>query len=86
MSESTRVTDKGQTTIPKRLREKHGIEPGDEVVWIDEDDTIVLKKRTLSEGRGMLVPEDTTAEEREAVAKQLEAEIEERRETVWTID
>jgi hypothetical protein len=34
----------------------------------------------------MLVPEDTTAKEREAVAKQLEAEIEKRRETEWTID
>jgi AbrB family looped-hinge helix DNA binding protein len=86
MSETTRVSDKGQTTIPKEIREKHGIEPGDEVVWIDAEDSIVLKKRTLTEGRGMLVPEDSTAEEREAVAKQLEAEIQERRETEWTIE
>jgi AbrB family looped-hinge helix DNA binding protein len=86
MSEATRVTDKGQTTIPKEIREKHGIEPGDEVVWIDAEETILLKKRTRTDGRGMLVPEDSTDEEREAVAKQLESEIRERRETEWTIE
>jgi looped-hinge helix DNA binding domain, AbrB family len=54
MSESTRITDKGQVTIPKDLREKYHIQPGDEVIWIDTDerDGIVVKKRTRNRGRG----------------------------------
>jgi AbrB family looped-hinge helix DNA binding protein len=80
MGETTRVTDKGQTTIPKTLREKYGIEPGDEVVWVDTDDGIVVKKRTRTAGRGLLVPDDTTPDQREAVAEELSRRLRERRE------
>ena len=37
MSQSTRVTEKGRSTIPKELREKYNLEPGDEVIWLDID-------------------------------------------------
>ena len=80
MSETTRVTEKGQTTIPKHLREKYDLGPGDEVVWVDTDDGIVVKKRTDTGGRGMLVPDDLPAEEREAVAEELRRRLGERRE------
>ena len=43
-AETTQVTDKGQTTIPQELREKFGIQPGDEVVWIEADDGIMIRK------------------------------------------
>lgn len=79
MSTATRITEKGQTTIPKRLREKYGLKPGDEVVWVDTDDGIVVKKRTNTRGRGMLVPEETSAEKREAIADELEQRVRERR-------
>lgn len=79
MSESTRVTDKGQATIPKALREKYDLEPGDEVVWVDTDDGIVVKKRTQGSGRGMLVPDDTSQETREAVAEELVTRLRTRR-------
>lgn len=79
MSESTRVTEKGQATIPKDLREKYDLEPGDEVVWMDTDDGIVVKKRTRTGGRGMLVPEDVPAEKREAVADELVERVQDRR-------
>ncbi|WP_311173093.1 AbrB/MazE/SpoVT family DNA-binding domain-containing protein [Halobellus ordinarius] len=79
MSESTRVTEKGQATIPKGLREKYGLEPGDEVIWIDTDEGIVVKKRTRSSGRGMLVPDDTSREKREAIADELADRIRDRR-------
>jgi AbrB family looped-hinge helix DNA binding protein len=79
MSESTRVTEKGQATIPKDLREKYGLEPGDEVVWIDTDDGIVVKKRTRTGGRGMLVPDDVSEEKREEVAAELGQRVRERR-------
>jgi AbrB family looped-hinge helix DNA binding protein len=80
MSESTRVTRKGQATIPKELREKYDIEPGDEVVWIDTDEEIVVKKRTRTAARGLLVPDDTPEEKREEVAEELTRRLRERRE------
>jgi len=79
MSETTRVTEKGQTTIPKDLREKYDLEPGDEVVWVDTDKGIVVKKRTRTAGRGLLAPEGTSAEKREEMAEELEQRINERR-------
>lgn len=79
MSESTRVTEKGQATIPKHLREKYDLEPGDEVVWVDTDDGIVVKKRTRTTGRGLLVPDDADEDTREAVAEELADRLRERR-------
>jgi AbrB family looped-hinge helix DNA binding protein len=79
MSKSTRVTEKGQATIPKDLREKYDLEPGDEVVWIDSDEGIVVKKRTRTGGRGMLIPEDISDEKREEVAEELSKRLRGRR-------
>jgi AbrB family looped-hinge helix DNA binding protein len=79
MSKSTRVTEKGQATIPKALREKYDLEPGDEVVWVDTNEGIVVKKRTHTSGRGMLVPDDTSDEKREEIAEELQQRVRERR-------
>lgn len=79
MSESTRITEKGQTTIPRELREKYDLDPGDEVVWLDTDDGIVVKKRTRTSGRGVLVPDDTPEATREAIADTLERRLRGRR-------
>jgi len=74
--ETTRVTDKGQTTIPKALREKYGIEPGDEVVWVEDEDGITLRKKGDLPHYGFLA-EDMTEEEAETVAEGLIEEIDE---------
>jgi AbrB family looped-hinge helix DNA binding protein len=79
MGETTRITEKGQATIPKPLREKYGLEPGDEVVWLDTDEGIVVKKRTLTEARGMLVSSEVPPETREDVADELGRRVRERR-------
>lgn len=79
MSKSTRVTEKGQATIPKGLRDKYSLKPGDEVVWIDTEEGIVVKKRTRTSGRGMLVPDDVSDEKREEIAEELEQRIRDRR-------
>jgi len=79
MSKSTRVTEKGQTTIPHELREKYDLEPGDEVLWMDTDEGIVVKKRTRTSGRGMLVPDDTPDEKREEIAEELGQRVRDRR-------
>lgn len=39
-----RVTTKGQVTIPKEIREKLGIEPGDEVVFAKTETGYTLEK------------------------------------------
>jgi AbrB family looped-hinge helix DNA binding protein len=79
MRQSTRVTEKGQATIPKELREKYDLEAGDEVVWVDTDDGIVVKKRTHTAGRGMLIPDDTSDEKREEIAEELGQRVHDRR-------
>jgi AbrB family looped-hinge helix DNA binding protein len=86
MSESTRVTEKGQATIPKELRERYDIEPGDEVVWLDTGDGIIVRKRSRSGGRGMLVPDDLSREERESVADELASRLRGRRDEAYEED
>ena len=47
-----RVTEKGQVTIPKPIRDKLGIVPGTEVEIVEQETEVVLKKRSaLAEAR-----------------------------------
>ncbi len=41
---TSRVSEKGQVTIPKQLRSRFGIRPGEEVTFREEDGRIVLEK------------------------------------------
>lgn len=83
-SETTRITRKGQVTIPKRLREEYGLEVGDEVLWEKSEDGLTVKKATQSAGRGMLVDDDVPAEKREEMAEEMEADIREKRRDEWS--
>lgn len=85
MSETTRITRKGQTTIPQELREKYGLEPGDEVVWEESEDGLVVRKRKRSGARGALAP-DATPAERRAIAEELTREIREKQRTEWNVE
>ncbi|MGA1794646.1 MAG: AbrB/MazE/SpoVT family DNA-binding domain-containing protein [bacterium] len=40
----SKVTQKGQVTIPLEIRKKLGIKPGDEVVFIEDAGKVVLVK------------------------------------------
>ena len=40
-----RVTEKGQVTIPKHIRDRLGIEPGSEVEFVERDSVALLEKR-----------------------------------------
>lgn len=86
MSKSTRVTEKGQATIPKDLREKYDLEPGDEVVWMDTEDGTVVRKRTRTAGRGLLVPDDVSDVQREEVAEELSRRVRDRRDRNYEED
>lgn len=48
-TETRKVGERGQVTIPKELRERFGIRGGDEVVVREEDGKIVIEKSTLAE-------------------------------------
>lgn len=85
MGETTRITRKGQTTIPQQLREEYGLEPGDEVVWEDTDDGIVVKKHDRTEARGLLAGEKSE-DERRAIAEELGDEIRAKRDEEWTVE
>ena len=43
MSYKSRLTSKGQITIPKALREKFRMQEGDEVVMLPSEEGIVMK-------------------------------------------
>jgi AbrB family looped-hinge helix DNA binding protein len=49
--ETTRVTRKGQVTIPKELREEYGLEEGDRVVWLRGEDGITVRKTKQGRSR-----------------------------------
>lgn len=77
-----KVGAKGQVVLPKELRERHGIRPGDEVVFDDADGEIRIRRaktkaQILEELRGSLrgsnILEEYMAE------KQRDREREERR-------
>jgi AbrB family looped-hinge helix DNA binding protein len=52
-----RVTEKGQVTIPKRLRDELGIGAGSEVTFERADDTIVIRRSTNGPTRGRRIAE-----------------------------
>ncbi|GAA0274730.1 AbrB/MazE/SpoVT family DNA-binding domain-containing protein [Halobacterium noricense] len=83
-AETTRVTRKGQVTIPKALREEFGLEEGDELRWEKAEDGIRVRKATRSAGRGMLVDDDVPEEKREEMAEEMAEEIREKCRTEWT--
>lgn len=64
-----RVTTKGQVTVPKEIRERLGIEPGDEVAFEETEAGYVIRKRVdenpFERWRGA-ADADATVEERMA--------------------
>ncbi len=52
-----RVTEKGQVTIPKDLRDALGIGAGSEVTFERDGDTIVVRKSPDQPSRGRLLAE-----------------------------
>jgi AbrB family looped-hinge helix DNA binding protein len=55
MSTST-ITSKGQTTIPKDIRDRLHVQPGDRIEFIILDGTVVVRaaNRKISDLRGFL--------------------------------
>lgn len=50
------LTSKGQVTIPKEVRDRMGLRPGDKIAFLETagDDVIMQRKRPVSELFGLL--------------------------------
>jgi antitoxin PrlF len=69
----TRVTMKGQVTIPRAIRSAMGIKPGDGVMFVLEGDRVVMvpiKRRSLTELRGVFKVDKRMSHEEERRAAQ----------------
>ncbi len=56
MSYQSKMTSKGQVTIPKDLRDRFGLKEGEEVLMVPENEGILLKHRmdSMRSLRGLL--------------------------------
>lgn len=43
----SRLTSKGQVTVPKNIRKRLGLQEGDRVAFVEENDKIILKKASV---------------------------------------
>lgn len=44
---ASRLTSKGQITIPKPVRDRLGLRPGDEVAFVEGEDGVRVEKRIV---------------------------------------
>lgn len=73
LSYETKVTRQGQTTIPKPLRDKYGIQEGDEVIYIDLGDhmaVIPVPKHPLKVLEGLKVDVEESVHEMRKEARE----------------
>jgi len=56
LSYQSKITSKGQVTIPKDLRDRFGLKEGEEVLMVPENEGILLKHRmdSIRSLRGLL--------------------------------
>jgi AbrB family looped-hinge helix DNA binding protein len=54
----SKITTKGQTTIPKKIRERLNLQAGDRVLFLEKDGEIILQPvtQTLRDRRGSVEP------------------------------
>ena len=56
LEERSKITDKNQTTVPKRVRERLGVGPGDEIVYRVSDDGSILVESAVQADDEAAVP------------------------------
>lgn len=72
MASFTTMTEKGQVTIPKQVRDKLGLKPRDKVEIVVEGDEARLRKKgkAIADVVGTLPPLDVPVEEMGRIARE----------------
>lgn len=78
----SRLDEEGCVRLPEPIRESLDVEPGDRLVWELNEDAVTVRRELDDAGRGILAT-GLSAEKREEVAREMEAEIRRMRETEW---
>ncbi|SDJ25059.1 AbrB/MazE/SpoVT family DNA-binding domain-containing protein [Natribacillus halophilus] len=81
--EVSRVTSKGQVTIPKAIREQLKLQEGDKLAFIEENGKILLTKSSTIALRQFFDSMNMEAEEKGVTEENLLNDLEEVREEMW---
>ncbi|WP_236006261.1 AbrB/MazE/SpoVT family DNA-binding domain-containing protein [Paradesulfitobacterium ferrireducens] len=81
--EVSRVTSKGQITIPKAVRERLNLTEGDKVAFIEKDGNIVITKSSIIALRDFFDSISKEAQDRGITEEELLNDLEQVREELW---
>lgn len=82
--EVSRVTSKGQITIPKAVRKRLNLSEGDKVAFIEKDGNIVITKSSVIALREFLDSMSTEAQAKGITEEELLNDLEQIREEMWS--
>ncbi|SPF41516.1 Looped-hinge helix DNA binding domain, AbrB family [Candidatus Desulfosporosinus infrequens] len=81
--EVSRVTSKGQITIPKAVRERLKLSEGDKVAFIEKDGNIVITKSSVIALKKFLDSMSAEAQAKGITEEEMLKELEQVREEMW---
>lgn len=81
--EVSRVTSKGQVTIPKAFRKLLKLNEGDRVAFLEEDGKVIITKASLIALRDLQEVISKSAEEKGITEEDLLKDLERVREEMW---
>lgn len=81
--EVSRVTSKGQITIPKAVRERLNLTEGDKVAFIEKDGNIVITRSSVIALREFLDSMSAEAQAKGITEEELLNDLEQVREEMW---
>lgn len=81
--EISRISSKGQVTIPKPIRELLKLNEGDRVAFLEEDDKVIITKASLIALRELQDAISKEARERGITEENLLNELKTVREEMW---
>jgi AbrB family looped-hinge helix DNA binding protein len=81
--EVSRISSKGQVTIPKTIRELLNLNEGDRVAFIEDDGKVVITKASLIALRELQDALSKDAQEKGIIEEELLNELEVVREEMW---
>lgn len=72
--QTVRISTKGQVIIPAKFRKKYGLRKGEKLIFIEEEDHLIIKPRIkLTDLCGSVKPELSTNEARKKIREMRES-------------